>query len=450
MDIRELVDASAEAGVIATLIYHPEFLLVDNNLQPRFFYGGENQILFWGISQLVGSGVTNVDALNLKNVLYSNPAVQRRTDAYGLSNLQRYIEMAKVASRGTYEEYKLLTETVIGLAFRRELISLTGDIGKECFNLKITLDDLNDFVNNGISRIAEKFIFGGDTIQFSEKIDDIWEEICEDRNSDGTVGIPNLLPSLDDYYTFGNGELVLLAGQTGKGKSAYFTNVCASVMKRGIPAVVIDTELTDKVFLPRLLANLSGVPVRIVKNGRYTKEEEERVLKSIEWIKKCPGFVHEYQPVFSKLAVEQICRKWYNKNKLGFLVYDYIKDTEKYGAAELSQSLGIIADFLKSIAGNLKIPVLAGLQLNQKTGQVADSSKPERFADVLMYWREKSPEQLQRDGAECGNYFIQVTKNRNGSIHTSEDDYIDVNFIGDVMRITEAKHHLIPNGTPFD
>ena len=449
-NISDLVDSSAEAGVIATLIYHPDFLLVDNNLQPRFFYNGENQILFWAISKLVGSGVTNIDALNLKNALYSNSAVQRKSDAYGLNNLQKYIEMARLASRGTYEEYKLLTETVISLAFRRELCNLSGDIGKECFNLKISLDNLNDYVNNGISKIAEKFIFGGDTVQFGEKIDSIWDEICEDRNSDGSVGIPNLIPSLDDYFTFGNGELVLLAGATGKGKSSYFLAQGMYALKeRGVPTVIIDTELTDKVFASRLLANLSGIPVNRIKTGKYNKEEEERLLKCREWIKKCPGFVHEYQPVFSKLAIEQICRKWYNRGQLGFLIYDYIKDTERYGAAEISQSLGLITDFLKSIAGNLKIPVVAGLQLNKLTGQVADSQKPERFADVLMFWRENTGEMLQADGLDCGNYCIQVIKNRNGSIHT-DSDYVDVSFIGDLMQIKEAKKHAPHSSTPFE
>lgn len=447
--ITDLVDTSAEAGVIATLIYHPDFLLIDNNLQPRFFYNGENQILFWAISNLVGSGVTNIDALNLKNSLYSNAAVQRKSDAYGLSNLQEYISMAKIASRGTYEEYKLLADTVISLAFRRELVGFSGDMGKECFNLKITLDDLNDYVNNGISKIAEKFIFGGDTVQFGEKIDSIWEEICEDRNADGSVGIPNLIPSLDNYFTFGNGELVLMAGPTGKGKSSFFLAQAMYTLKRGIPTVIIDTELTDKVYTSRLLANLSGVRVSNIKSGKYTKEEEERIKQCMEWIKKCPGFVHEYQPVFSKLAVEQVCRKWYNKGQLGFLIYDYIKPSERYGAAEISQSLGLMTDFLKSIAGNLNIPVLAGLQLNKMTGNVSDSQKPERYADVLMYWKEKTAEQLSTDTLECGNYYIQVIKNRNGSIH-NEDDYVDISFVGDIMKISEAKKHAPHTGTPFE
>ena len=447
-NISELVDNSAEGGVIATLIYHPEFLLSDNNLQPRFFYNQENQVLYWAINQLVSNGVTTIDALNLKNALCSNPGVQRVSDRYGLTNIQEYITMAKVASRGTYEEYKLLTNTVISLAFRRELCNLSVDIGKECFNEKITLDDLNDFVNNGISHIAEKFIFGGDTVQFGEKIDSVWEKICENRNLDGTVGLPSLLPSLNDFMTFGRGELVLVAGPTGKGKSSYFLNEACYSLKHGVPVVVIDTELTDEVWLPRLLACLSGVTVRQIKSGRYTNEEESRIQQAKEWIKK-QGLVHEYVPIFNRMVIEQICRKWLNKDKLGFFIYDYIKPTEKYGAAEISQSLGLMADFLKSIAGNMNIPVLGGLQLNKLTGQVADSMKPERYADVLMYWKEKSIEQLRHDGIECGNYLLQVVKNRNGSIH-DKDDYLDISFKGDLMNISEAKTHEASPDTPFE
>jgi len=446
--ISELVDNSAEGGVIASLIYHPEFLLSDNNLQPRFFWNQENMLMFWAINELVNNGVTKIDALNLKNMLYSDPACQKMADRFGLTNLQEYIEMSRVAARGTYEEYKLLANTVISLAFRRELCNLSVDIGKECFNQEITLDDLNDFANNGIDKIAEKFIFGGDSVQFGEKIDSIWEEICEDRNDDGSVGIPNLIPSLDEYFTFGKGEMVLIAGATGKGKSSYMMAQAVSALNNGVPCVVADSELTDKVYTPRLLANLSGVPVKIIKNGKYTKDQESRIKQSIEYIKHCPGFVHEYIPVFSKLQIDQICRKWYNKGRLGFFIYDYIKPTGK-AAAEISQSMGMLADYLKSIAGNLNIPVLAGLQLNRVTGDLADSLKTERYADVLLFWKEKTVEQLKNDGFECGNFMIQVIKNRNGAVH-DENQYVDIQFTGDLMRINEAKTHSAAPTTPFE
>lgn len=447
--VPELVDNAAEAGTIASLICHPEYLLTDNNLQPRFFWNYENQFLFWAISKLVSNGVTKIDALNLHNILYTIPGFHEFAKKHGLLNLQEYIEMATFAARGSYDEYKLLANRVLSLAFRRELNNLSIEIGNECYNQEISLDDLNDYVNNGITKIAEKFIFGSDSVQFGEKIDSIWREICEARNDDGSIGIPNLIPSLDEFFTFGKGELVLVAGATGRGKSSYFMNQGLYALKHGVPIVIIDTELVDKTYLPRVLACLSGVAVKKIKNGRYTNEEGLRIQKAMEFIKRSPGFVHEYQPIFNRTVIEQIFRKWSNKNQLGFGIYDYIKPTERYGAAEISQSLGLMTDFLKSIAGTLEIPILAGLQLNKLTGTVSDSQKPERYADVLMYWKDKSVEQLKNDGVECGNYYMQVIKNRNGSIHDSED-YVDVQFIGDLMNIKEAKKHTKPPDTPFD
>ena len=447
--VPELVDNAAEAGTIASLICHPEYLLTDNNLQPRFFWNYENQFLFWAISKLVSNGVTKIDALNLHNILYTIPGFHEFAKKHGLLNLQEYIEMATFAARGSYDEYKLLANRVLSLAFRRELNNLSIEIGNECYNQEISLDDLNDYVNNGITKIAEKFIFGSDSVQFGEKIDSIWREICEARNDDGSIGIPNLIPSLDEFFTFGKGELVLVAGATGRGKSSYFMNQGLYALKHGVPIVIIDTELVDKTYLPRVLACLSGVAVKKIKNGRYTNEEGLRIQKAMEFIKRSPGFVHEYQPIFNRTVIEQIFRKWSNKNQLGFGIYDYIKPTERYGAAEISQSLGLMTDFLKSIAGTLEIPILAGLQLNKLTGTVSDSQKPERYADVLMYWKDKSVEQLKNDGVECGNYYMQVIKNRNGSIHDSED-YVDVKFIGDLMNIKEAKKHTKPPDTPFD
>lgn len=449
MDLSKLMDNAAEAGVISSLIYHPEFLLVDNNLQPRFFYNQENAMMFWAIDKLVSSGVTNIDAINLNNVLSSNAAVVRVMKQYGIDNIQQYIDMAKIAARDTYEEYRMLADTVITYAFRRELCNMSDSIGKECFNMNLTLDQLNDYVNNGISGIADKFIFGGDTVQFGEKIDSIWKEICEDRNDDGSVGIPNLIPALDEYYTFGKGELVLVAGATGKGKSSLMLAQSTNAMKQGIPVVMIDSELSDKVFAARLLANLTGIPVRTIKNGRYNNEEEQRIKKTITWIQKSKNLVHEYIPTFSKLTIEQICRKYYNRNQLGFLIYDYIKPSNRFGAADISQDMGLMADFLKSLVGKMNVPGMAGLQLHQATGTLADSFKTERYADVLIYWKEKTAEQLRKDGLDCGNFYIQVIKNRNGMI-SGEDDYIDVKFIGDLMSITQAKQHENIADTPFE
>lgn len=447
-DNKDLVDTAAEAAVISSLIYHPQFLLADNILQPKFFYGVDNQCMYWAIEKLVASGVENIDVVNLGNMLSSDLAVKRVMEKYNITDLQKYIETAEYAARSTYEEYKLLAENVVTYAFRRELEKFAKDVGKECHNIEISLDDLNDYVTGGITKIAEKFIFGGDSVLFGEKIDETWEKIKSNRNDDGSFGIPSKIDTLNDYITYGDGELTLVAGNTGRGKSAFFLNETTDKLKRGVPCMILDTELTDEVFLPRILANLSGVTVKKIKSGKYTNEEESQVLKAMEWLKAQP-FIHQYDPIFSKIKIEQMVRKWKIQKNLGLFIYDYIKPSERYGAADISQSLGIMTDFLKNtIAGGLQIPVIAGLQLNKFTGQVADSAKPERYADTLLYWKDKTAEELRKDTLECGNYKIEILKNRNGST-TGENDYIDIMFQGDLMRIAEAKKHTVDIELPF-
>lgn len=447
LDLSQLVDVAAEAGVIASLIYHPTYLLVDNVLRPKFFSSQDNQCLFWAIEQLVTSGVTNIDPLNLNNILHSEPGVWKVMERYDLTDTSKYIALCEKAARPSYEEYKLLADNVITYAFRRDLYRFSSDLGKECFNTEISLDDLNDYVNGGISNIVERFIFGGDSVLFGEKVDDIWQEIVDNRNDDGSYGLPSKLPSLNEYITYCAGELTLIAGPTGEGKSSWMLNEGMFALQRGTTVFIDDTELTDKVFLPRALANLSGVTVKKIKSGEMLQSEEQAVTKAREWLKSQP-FVHQFDPVFNKMKIEQMARKWKNQKNLGLFIYDYIKPSERYGAADISQNLGLMADFLKILAGNLEIPVIAGLQLNKLTGTVADSQKPERYCDSLLFWREKNVEELRKDTLECGNYKIEVIKNRNGSL-TGEDDYIDVMFQRDLMRISEAKKHTVDD-LPFE
>lgn len=443
----ELKDITAESTVISSLILHPEYYLADNSLKPRCFTDPFNQCMFWGIEQLITSGVETIDVINLEGVLNSNDAVKAAIQKYNAKSIREFIDMAKYAARSSYQEYKIQAEVVKTLAYKRDMVAFSEDIKRQCINPRMSVDELSEFVTTGLDDIGKKFIFGSDSVLFGEKIDSIWETIINNRNDDGSYGIPSIIPSLSNYFTYGKGELVLLAGATGKGKSSFFLNEATNALKNGIVPMIIDTELTDEVFTPRLVANLSGVRVRDFKSGKMTDAEIKRVENTKEWLKKTP-FIHEYMPFFNKVKIEQIVRKWKIQQNLGLLIYDYIKPGTTYGAAETSQSLGLMADFLKSIAGDLNIPTIAGLQLNKLTGAVADSQKPERYCDVLMYWKEKSAEEIRQDGLDCGNYKIQIIKNRNGAV-TDEEDYIDISFKGDYMSVQEADNHHKNDAEPF-
>ena len=443
----DLKDVAAESGVISSLIYHPEYYVTDNILTPKFFYDPSNQCLFWAIEKLIESGVDNIDNVNLNNVINSNKSVKKTLERYNLGDVTNYVEFAKFAARETYEEYKLLVENVVTLAYKREVCKFSNSIYQECFNPDNSLDNISNLISDGFNEISNKYYFNNDSIVFGEKIDQLWEILCSKRNEDGSVGIPSIIPRMNNYFTYGRGELVLVAGGTGKGKSSLFLNEATHALKNGIPTMIIDTELTDDVFFPRLISNISGVAVPIIKSGKYSNGELEKIEEAKRWLKEQP-FVHEYMPTFNKFKIEQMVKKWKSQKNLGLFIYDYIKPGNTYGAAETSQSLGLMTDFIKGLAGIYDIATIAGLQLNQLTGQVADSQKPERYCDVMVYWKPKTVEELQQDGLSCGNFKIEITKNRNGSV-TDEGDYIDVQFTGDYMKIEGAECHRVEEDMPL-
>ena len=67
-------------------------------------------------------------------------------------------------------------------------------------------------------------------------------------------------------------------------------------------------------------------------------------------------------------------------------------------------------------------------------------------SDIDCYLRSKTPEEIEADGAECGNKKLRVTVNRNG-MQMTQDEYIDLLFDGNHILYEQAKQH-IPQ-TPF-
>lgn len=444
-DISLISDNQAEAGVISTLIRHPDFILYTDYLRPKYFYNTENGCMYWAIQQLYKNGVTTIDAINLMNMLSSNKAVQREIDKYNLTNIQKFIDMSQYAVRHTIEEYKLLVNTVVTLAFKRDLYNVADEIEAACFNSEYDLSQLNSLVNKKINRLTEQYITSNDIVMFGDKVDDLWNEIKSRVTENGLYGIPSKFSSLNEYITYEPGELVLLKARMKRGKSAFFLNEAVHKIKNGVPTLYLDTEMQDRLFLERLLANLTGIPVKRIKTGEYSEEEGNKLDQVNEWIKKQP-FVHIYLPQTTDEEIYAIHKILKYKMNLEFSIFDYIKSNIQ-SAAENYNALGSRCDFLKNnVAGELNIAMLAGAQLNRNNA-VADSDKIERYVSASILWRDKTTEELAKDGLDCGNFAMTVDLNRLGEQMT-EDEYIDMKFDGNLMRIEQAKQHK-KEDTPF-
>lgn len=432
-------DNQAESGVIATLVCHPEFIMQSEYLKPGYFYNQDNACIYWAISELYKQGIDNIDAFNITNMLNSNKAVARIMKEYNLPSMQEYMELSQNVARNTIEEYRMLTDKVVELAFKRKLDKLLGELKGDCYKTTLSLDALNDEVYSKLTSLTEEFITSNSIEMFGDKVDELWSEIEKRRTTDGTFGIPSKFPALSKYFTYENTELVLLKARMKKGKSAWMMNEAIHKIKMGVPTVYFDTEMSDRLFFERMLANLSGVELKKIKSGNYTEQDAAEIEKQKEWIRTQP-FVHIYNPQFRNEDIFTICNILKYKIGLEFVIFDYLKSNTLDSNAQYNE-LGAKCDYLKNnIAGNLELAVLAGCQLN-RNNQVADSDKLERYASVSLSWRDKSTDEIINDGEECGDFRLSIDLNRLGE-QMSDNEYIDFVFDGNHMQINQAaKQH---------
>lgn len=448
MELSEISDYKAEAGIISTLVYHPEFILHSNYLHEKYFYNVDNACIYWAIKELFSQKITNITALNIEQMLDSNKAVKKKIQEYNLPNIQEYIDLCYNTKRDSVEEYLLLVNRVVELAFKRSFYKKAGDWQKKCFDDEIHLDTMSNSVYKDLSELTTSFVTDGEITTFGSKIKDIWKKIKDKKDRGESYGLPSFFSSINEFFTYEETELVVIEARMKKGKSWLAMIEALHKAMNGVPTFVQDSEMSDENWYIRAVSYISGVPVSRIKNEKLTKDEEKLIEDTNEYLETLPLF-HNFDPYITKERFYSICAQKKIEMGLKFVIWDYIKcDDSILNSAERSAYMAGIANWLKNIiAGDLKMSVLAFAQLN-RSNEVAESDGIEKFCSVAVKWEEKTNEEIVSDGKECGTHKLTVKLNRLGKQHMGESEYIDMMFTSKKIGIIEAKPH--GTTTPYD
>lgn len=426
--IDSVYDINAETGVLCTLIHNPDFILHSETLTPSYFYKKENGSIYWAIQQLYQKGIDRIDEFNLTTQINSNIGVKNIVESHNQNFIRDLVEDSEFVSRNSKEEYQEIVNTVVTLSFKRDVYKKLKHFENQCLDENTDLNQLNLSIMDDIDKLASQYVTQDNIPMYNENIYNIWDNIVEKRNDDGSFGIPSKHKILEKYFTYQSGELILLAARRKHGKSIYGMNEMVYMLKQGVSCVYLDTEMNDESFTTRLLSHLTGIEEYRVKAGRHSKEEAQQIDDALEWINN-QNFTHIYDPEWTRDKVYTTCKILKNKIDFDLLIYDYIKITDNSltSSSEQYNELGNWCNFLKNnVAGSLDIPVMSFVQLNRQLN-IADSDKIERYASTGLKWIKKTPEEIAKDGVECGNYKMNIMFNRLGG-DMDEDEYIDFVF----------------------
>jgi replicative DNA helicase len=144
-------------------------------------------------------------------------------------------------------------------------------------------------------------------------------------------------------------------------------------------------------------------------------------------------------PGYTIEKVVALYKKYKLKHDIGLMVFDYIKEPSLNASADRQrreyQILGDVTTKLKDLAGELDIPCLAAIQINRE-GNVADSDRVARYADIIMQWMKRSKEEQENGSEKSGQYKLVIRETRRGG--STPEEGIGYYFFKEKLIIQEA------------
>lgn len=205
----DMARVESEAGIIATLIHHPDFSYYSEQLLPNHFTNEENRYIYQAICSLAREGIERIDPYNIIQALMSKEATRRFADELSIDQLYALMENSEHIGRNTVEEYKLLVNNVMDAAFRRDTYQQLKECQKLC--TQPTSENIEQKIYKMLDDVMMEFSTTNDVPPYKDVIDKCWEEI-KGRQGAGYAGIPFKFPALNDYATIERGELLCHCG----------------------------------------------------------------------------------------------------------------------------------------------------------------------------------------------------------------------------------------------
>ena len=246
------------------------------------------------------------------------------------------------------------------------------------------------------------------------------------------------------------GELIILAGRPGSGKTASALGMARAMASAGHRGIFFSLEMGDVALSQRMITDEAYDRARIaytrLRSGRFTETDFAAITAAAERLKGLPLRI-EQQPKITLGQIASRSRQEKRRRGLGFFVVDYLGLMEAPPRYKGNRNLeiGEMTSGLRSLAKELDCVALVLSQLSRgvegredkrpNMGDLRDSGNIEQDADVIImvyreaYYLERkepvigSPEHAvwQASMERCLNkLMLIVEKNRMGPIGSVE------------------------------
>jgi replicative DNA helicase len=241
---------------------------------------------------------------------------------------------------------------------------------------------------------------------------------------DRMTGIPMHFAELDKALCgLRKGELIVLAGRPGIGKSIFVQSLIRNVCRKEDAHVALfSLESTAEAVMRGIVAGLAGIDANRIRDGNIGLDEMEKLSRASSvaeefnlWIDDTPS-----------LSLPDLRGKAFHlrhKHDIGLIVIDYLQLMSIPDSASWNreQDIAEIIRKVKELAKILKLPVILVSQLSREPetrhdnrpvlSDLCDSGAIEQDADVVLLLHRH---EYYREDEHPGEAEMIVAKHRNG------------------------------------
>ena len=299
-------------------------------------------------------------------------------------------------------------------------------------------DGVVDWATSEITAIADRVSRPEDIAPLSDVVratlDDL-ERRQQARQAGECIGIPTGLRRLD-ALTGGwrGGQLVVLAGRPGTGKSATMLHFARAAAASGVPVCIFSLEMPAGQLAGRMLVGGSGVDSQAFRVGSVDTTGWSQLEQAGAELSAIPVYLNDRANITIG-AIRSQCKAMHRRGRCGMVIIDYLQllDTSTRNPnSTREREIAAASRSAKLLAKELDVPVILLSQLSRKVEERADktpllsdlreSGAIEQDADMVLFLDRPAMYGAQtidtnRYGliSSDGVGIMHVTKNREGA-----------------------------------
>jgi len=315
-------------------------------------------------------------------------------------------------------------------AVLRNLIKAWNEIISYGYDEDKSINDLLEKTEKSVFNVTQVFI-QNKLVHINQILEQRFEEFAEIHENPDLIKDHRLHLGFKDLDHKFNGlkwwDMVILAARPSMWKTAFALNLAQNVWYNWKNVAIFSLEMSKEQLTDRMIA--SAMQIDSWKLAKWELEDHEfaKIWEAMEKLSQANIYIDD-SAGWNLVELKSKCRRLKIESGLDLIVIDYLQLMSNWNSMNRVQEISEISRWIKSLARELNVPIIALSQLSRTVEQRPDkrpimsdlreSGSIEQDADIIMmlyreeYYDEFTEKKWITD--------VLVRKNRNWPIGNIE------------------------------